>query len=74
MKSFADRLSTRAKNGLAGAFGDPNIIYHPEWNVAGRGRLTRARNIGPQTLREIAMGLHKIGLIDNPDKWLGSKI
>jgi len=71
---FADSLSTRAKNGLTGAFGNRDIIYQPERIAAGRGRHTRARNIGLLTLQEIAMGLHKIGLIDNPDTWLGSKI
>jgi len=45
-KKFADSLSTRSKNGLAGAFGGPDIIYQPERIAAGRDRLTLARNIG----------------------------
>ena len=71
---FADALSTRAKNGLTGAFGDPNIINQPERIAAGRGRLTRARNIGPKTLQEIGLLLFRYGYINDTDKWLGSKI
>ena len=66
-------LSTRSKNGLIGCFGDGDIINQPESIVAGRDRLTRARNIGPKSLKEIALLLHDFGYIDDVEKWLGVK-
>ena len=69
-KSFADCLSTRCKNGLTGCFGDRDIICQPERVAAGRNRLTRARNIGPKSLREIAFFLFEFGYIDDIGKWL----
>ena len=70
MKTFAEMLSTRAKNGLAGAFGGPDILYHPERIAAGRERLTLARNIGAVPLGEIASNLYKYGFINDIDNWL----
>ena len=69
--SFKDSLSTRAKWGLRGCFG-PESLDNPEIVVAGRERLTRARNIGPKSLQEIAFLLCKFGHIDDVEKWLGS--
>ena len=68
-KTFADSLSTRCKNGLIGCFGDRDIIYHPERVAAGRDKLTLARNIGPVSLREIALALFKYGCIDDIENW-----
>jgi hypothetical protein len=62
-KRFANSLSTRAKNGLTGCFGDSDIIYQPERIAAGRDKLTLARNIGAKSLREIAINLFKYGFI-----------
>ena len=70
MKTFADMLSTRAKNGLAGAFSGPDIIYQPERIASGRDKLTRPRNIGAKSLQEIAFALCKFGCIDDIEKWL----
>jgi hypothetical protein len=67
---FADSLSTRAKNGLIGCWGDREIIYQPEKVVAGRNKLTLARNIGRKSLQEIALALYKLGYIKNIDEWL----
>ena len=67
---FADQLSTRCKNGLIGCFGDGNIIYQPEKIAAGRERLTLARNIGPKSLQEIALGLYQFEYIDDIEEWL----
>ena len=72
MKTFADMLSTRCKNGLIGCFGDRDIIYQPEKIAAGRDRLTLDRNIGTKSLQEIASNLYKYGFINDIDKWLGS--
>ena len=72
MKNFKDMLSTRSKNGLTGAFGDPDIIYQPERIAAGRDRLTLARNIGAKSLQEIALLLYEFGYIDDVEMWLGS--
>ena len=68
-KKFAAGLSARAKNGLIGCYGDRDIIYQPEKTVAGRDRLTLARNIGAKSLHEIAFLLCKYGFIDNIEKW-----
>jgi hypothetical protein len=70
MKTFADMLSTRSKNGLIGCFGDGDIIYQPERIAAGRERLTLARNIGLKSLREIALALYGFCYIDEPNKWI----
>ena len=64
MKTFKDMLSTRSKNGLTGAFGDPNIIYQPDRIAAGRDKLTLARNIGPKSLQEIAEALYLFEYIE----------
>ena len=72
MKTFKDMLSTRAKNGLIGCFGDGDIINQPERIAAGREKLTLARNIGPKSLKEIALLLHEFCYIDDVQKWLGS--
>jgi len=70
MKTFKDMLSTRSKNGLTGAFGDPDIIFQPERVAAGREKLTLARNVGRKSLHEIASNLYKFGCIDDIEKWL----
>jgi hypothetical protein len=69
---FTNSLTTRAKNGLTGAFGDSNIIYQPERIAAGRDKLTLARNIGKKSLQEIAEALYEFGYIDDIEKWLRS--
>ena len=74
MKKFKDMLSTRAKNGLIGCFGDGDIINQPERTAAGRDKLTFARNIGRKSLQEIAFNLFNYGFIDDIDKWLGVRL
>ena len=69
---FAENLSTRCKNGLIGCFGDPDIICQPERIAVGRDRLKLPRNIGPKSLKEIALLLHDFCYIDDVEKWLGS--
>jgi hypothetical protein len=69
-KTFSDMLSTRSINGLIGCFGDGDIINQPERIAAGRDRLTLARNIGPKSLREIALALNEFSYIDDIEKWL----
>ena len=71
MKKFKDMLSTRSKNGLVGAFGDPDIIYQPDKIAAGREKLTLARNIGCKSLKEIALLLYEFSYIDDVENWLG---
>lgn len=71
-KSFADSLSTRCKNGLIGRFWDSDIIYQPEKIAAGRDMLKLARNIGPKSLKEIALLLHEFCYIDDVNEWLES--
>ena len=60
------------------------ITYHFQWfffgmNVldtpekiatAGSARLWMTVQLGPKSIKEIAGALHKLGFIDNPDKWL----
>ena len=70
MKQFKDMLSTRAKNGKIGAFGDSDIIHKPGKIAAGRDRLTLARNIGTKSLQEIAELLYQFGYIQCFEKWL----
>ena len=65
---FTNSLTTRAKNGLTGCFGDVDIIYQPEKIAAGRNKLTLARNIGPKSLKEIALLLHNFCYIDDVEK------
>jgi hypothetical protein len=72
MKTFAESLSTRSKNGLIGCFGDRDIIYKPEKIAAGRNRLKLARNIGPKSLNKIALLLFSFCYIDDVNKWLGN--
>jgi hypothetical protein len=69
--SFKDSLSTRAKWGLRGCLG-PEALNNPEIIAAGRERLTRARNIGSKSLKEIALLLYEFGYIDDIDEWLES--
>ena len=68
--SFPRGKSTRNKNGFIGCFGDRDIINHPERIVAGRDRLTLARNIGAVSLGEIASNLYKYGFINDINNWL----
>ena len=71
-KKFADSLSTRCKNGLIGCFGDGGIVCQPERIAAGRDKLTLARNIGPKSLKEIALLLYDFCYIDDFEQWLRS--
>jgi hypothetical protein len=70
-KTFADMLSTRSKNGLVGCLGDRDIINQPERIAAGRDKLTRARNIGSKSLKEIAFNLSKYGFIKYIEPYKG---
>jgi hypothetical protein len=62
-KSFADSLSTRCKNGLIGCLGDNDVICQPEKIAAGSKRLTLARNIGPRSIKEIALLLYEFYIL-----------
>ena len=72
-KLFADSLSTRCRNGLIGCFG-PEALNNPEIIAARRDRLTLARNLGPKSLKEIALALYEFGYIDDSNKWLGVNV
>ena len=69
-KTFADGLSTWSKNGLVRLYGrdileKPEIIADIDIAV-----LEHAIGLGPKSLREIALALHKFGCIDDVDQWL----
>ena len=67
---FADTLSTRSKFGILRCFGR-DVLNEPEIIAkAGGSRFKLVVQVGPQTLREIAKGLHKCGCIECPEKWI----
>ena len=50
-----------------------DILKEPEVIAAvGMTGLKLAVGLGPVSLREIALALHKFGCIDDVDQWLGS--
>jgi hypothetical protein len=68
--SFKDELSSWSKDGLSRIFGS-EILDIPEV-IAGLGTesLKMAIGLGPKSLHEIALVLHRFGYIDDPVRWL----
>ena len=72
MKTFADVLSTRSKNGLHRSFGW-EVWQNPEHiATAGPERLRMTPQLGPKSLLEIADLLYEFGYIEDGEIWLGS--
>ena len=69
MESFKDRLSTRARNGISRCY-DSQVLDRPELiAVEGPGRLVMTVQLGPKSIKEIALALYESGYIDGAGLW-----
>jgi hypothetical protein len=70
VKKFKSYLSTRSQNGILRCLGR-DVLDKPEKIVeAGPARLKRTVQIGPKSIKGIALALFEFGYIDNPEMWL----